>query len=323
MSPPTETDAISLDVRPEPDAGARGWRVELRLSDGLGVPISELVCEIGCLSAATSSFPRETLVELVSELLDAHVSALPSVEREPRSRAGREHGFDRRLRLVPDTGRRSEPVSVHRSLGTGGGRGRVLRLEVLGRDRARVQLDGGDLVLSQRHSEILVLLAAHSAGMSGEQLALALYGEQGKPQTTRAEISRLRRLIGGCIQTDPYRLQAVVQSDIAEVEQLLRHGDAEVAAALYRGALLPRSDAPGVIELRNELDGWTRRAALTSSTDALWAWLNTPSGHDDIQAWKRLLSNIPHCDPRRPLAATRLGRLRPEIGLPELATLET
>jgi GAF domain len=188
----------------------------------------------------------------------------------------------------------------------------VLALKALGRDRAHVTLDGRDLVLSQRHSEILVLLASHPAGMTGEQLALALYGDAGKPATARAEVSRLKRLLGECVQTDPYRLEATVKSDIAGVTRLLRDGRVDEAAALYSGPVLPRSEAPAVADVRNELDGWTRRAVVASDDlDALWSWLRSPSGEDDIQGWKRFLSSLPHEDGRRGLAAARLERLRP------------
>ena len=193
----------------------------------------------------------------------------------------------------------------------------ALSFEALGRDRARVGIDGGrQFVLSQRHSEILALLIARAAGMTGEQLAIALYGDAGKPVTARAEVSRLRRLLGRCVRTEPYRIAgATVQSDLASVQRLLRDGHVADAMALYRGPLLPRSEAPGVAEIRDELDGWVRRAVIASdNVDALWTWLNTTSGEDDVQAWKRFLTTIPHEDGRRSLAAERLERLRHLFG---------
>ena len=44
--------------------------------------------------------------------------------------------------------------------------------------------------------------------------------------------------------------------------------------------------------------------------EALWAWLQTDSGMTDLAAWQRLLQNLPFQDPRRSLAATRVGHLR-------------
>jgi hypothetical protein len=192
-----------------------------------------------------------------------------------------------------------------------------LTLEALGRDRADVRVGGRELALSQRHSEILVLLAAHPAGMTGEQLAIALYGDEGKPVTARAEISRLRRLLGPAIQTEPYRLQAEIRCDTATVQELLRDGEVAEAVGRYRGPVLPRSEAPGVADLRDELDGWTRRAVMASDDlEALWTWLTTPSGENDIQAWKRFLSSVPPEDGRRGLAAARLERLRSLFAIP-------
>jgi hypothetical protein len=190
-------------------------------------------------------------------------------------------------------------------------------LDALGRDRADVRVQGRRLVLSQRHSEILVLLASHPDGMTGEQLAIALYGDQGKPVTARAEVSRLRKLLGSVIQTEPYRLEAAIRCDIATVQALLRDGDVAKAGALYRGPVLPRSEAPGVVDLRDELEGWTRRAVMASDDlESLWTWLSRPSGADDMQAWKRFLSSVPPEDGRRGLAAARLDRLRSLYGMP-------
>ena len=44
--------------------------------------------------------------------------------------------------------------------------------------------------------------------------------------------------------------------------------------------------------------------------DALWAWVNSPSGRDDLGAWKRLLAELEFRDPRRSLCAARIGELR-------------
>jgi hypothetical protein len=195
----------------------------------------------------------------------------------------------------------------------GGASARELRFEALGRHRAAVTVDGRTVVLSQRHSEIVVLLASRPEGLTGEQLAIALYGDEGKPVTARAEVSRLRRLLGPCVVlTDPYRLDAVVESDVAEVERRLGDGQAREAAERHVGPLLPRSDAPGIVDLRRELEGWTRRTVMAAGdSEALWAWLQTPAGEDDMHAWKRFLTSIPHGDGRRGLAAARLERLRP------------
>ena len=44
--------------------------------------------------------------------------------------------------------------------------------------------------------------------------------------------------------------------------------------------------------------------------EALWGWLQTPSGGADVAAWRRLLANLPFADPRRSLAASHIAQLR-------------
>ena len=66
-----------------------------------------------------------------------------------------------------------------------------------------------------------------------------------------------------------------------------------------------------MIELRRELEGWLRRALLGGEdVEALWSYMTTPFGADDLQVWRRFLANSPHGDGRRGLAAPRLERLR-------------
>ena len=83
------------------------------------------------------------------------------------------------------------------------------------------------------------------------------------------------------------------------------------AALRYPGPLLPESTAPGVVRERDALERWLRQSVMSAGDqDALWAWLQTAGGSDDLPAWQRLLSNLPFQDPRRSLAASRIGGLR-------------
>jgi hypothetical protein len=74
-----------------------------------------------------------------------------------------------------------------------------VRLSVLSPAR-RVQVGSGPLLaIGLRHAEILVLLAIHPKGLTAEQLALHIYGESGNRVSVRVEMSRLRKLLSGCL----------------------------------------------------------------------------------------------------------------------------
>jgi hypothetical protein len=198
---------------------------------------------------------------------------------------------------------------------TGRPRPRV-RLRVLGRDRAVVDMKGRAVTLSRRHTELLALLASHPSGMTSEELAADLYGDAGQPVAARVEVHRLRKVMEGAIDTDPYRLVVDVESDVARIRGLLDRRQVREAAAGYEGALLPHSEAPGIVRERDALDTWLRQAVMTAGDEeALWAWVQCPSGRDDLPAWKRLLAGLDFHDPRRSLAAARVGSLRAEYGI--------
>jgi hypothetical protein len=184
-------------------------------------------------------------------------------------------------------------------------------LDALGRDHGRVHINGRAIDLSRRHTEILVLLAAHPDGMTTEELALALYGETGRPASVRTELCRLRKALGQWIHNERKRVRLEIEADFLVVGRLLRAGRAQEAAQQYSTALLPHSEAPGVVDARDELDAWVRSAVMTSGDrEALWAWLESGSGRDDVPAWKRFLADLDFDDPRRALAMSRLARLR-------------
>lgn len=222
--------------------------------------------------------------------------------------------------LVLDSGTQAfaEPVGheeafiVRAVATTGAGRRRpLLKLSLLGRDRAHAELGGEPIQLSPRHSEVLALLLMRPGGMTSEELAADLYGDPGTSSTTRVEVHRLRKLVGQWLEADPHRLSSGVESDVARVKGLLDRGAFREAVELYDGPLLPHSEAPGVVRERDSLEAWLRQAVMTADEDGtLWAWVQSASGRDDLGAWKRLLAQLHFHDPRRSLAAAEVRRLR-------------
>jgi hypothetical protein len=86
--------------------------------------------------------------------------------------------------------------------------------------------------LTPRHAELLYLLARHRAGRSAAGLAEEVFGDPARRVTVRAEMSRVRRYLGGLLEHRPYRF-----GEDTEVEVLLPADPHD---------LLPHSTAPTV-----------------------------------------------------------------------------
>ncbi|WP_172957344.1 hypothetical protein [Thermus scotoductus] len=166
--------------------------------------------------------------------------------------------------------------------------------------------------LGPRGTEALALLLAHKEGLSGEALAEALYGEP----NLGALKALLHRLRGKDLRVScaPYRLATPPPSDLSAFLKALSQGDLEGALALYRGPLLPWSQAPGVEELRLELEEALRQAVLASGRLDLLLTLAERLG-EDLELWEALLERLPPEDPRLPIAQARVARLRREYGV--------
>lgn len=65
--------------------------------------------------------------------------------------------------------------------------------------------------LSPRHRELLELLADHPDGLTAAELAGAVFGDPARTVTVRAELSRLRRLLGPVLLHRPYRIDPRVR----------------------------------------------------------------------------------------------------------------
>lgn len=194
-------------------------------------------------------------------------------------------------------------------------RGSALRLEGLGRPDCVVTVDGRTFRLTPRHSEIVALLAAHPNGLSGNDLVLDLYTHDMPSVTVRAELVRLRGLLGAhVLASRPYRLCGVVESDWRTVEAHLDAGRVQQASRLYRGPLLPTSQAPGVVELRAHLERRLRDAVLMSGRpDLMSTWTRSQWGSDDVQMWQRQIADLPIGSPLHPIAAAHIARLDAEL----------
>lgn len=169
------------------------------------------------------------------------------------------------------------------------------RLAVLGSERPRwlVTDEYGHLratPLTGRHADILVLLSRHPEGLSADHLAMLLDDKDLDVVTVRAEMSRLRKVVGAdVIASRPYRLLVAITTDIADVYDALEAGDVTAALDRYPGPLLPQSMSPAVARLRTELTMTLRSAVLAAGNPAvLRRWLDSPDGRDDRDGWRAL-----------------------------------
>ncbi len=185
------------------------------------------------------------------------------------------------------------------------------RLQVLGARGGSLHTPGGRRRLTCRHAEILLLLAEHPAGLRGDELAVLLSESELSEVTVRAEISRLRRLVGPLLsESRPYRLTAPLQSDVDVVRDSLAVGDVSAALAVYAGSVLPRSSAPGVVRVRDSLMAELRAATLASGDpDLIARWTAGDDGADDWQAWQTLARVAPIGSAAHLRAHTRLAQL--------------
>jgi len=194
-------------------------------------------------------------------------------------------------------------------------------LEVLGTSSGLLVRGETRQPLTLRHAELLVLLRRHPSGLTGEELATLLHPGTLSDVTVRAEMSRLRRVVGPLLgDSRPYRLSDrpgdQLRTDVDDVRARLAVGDVAGAVEAYRGPVLPRSEAPGVVALRAELDAELRAAlARTADVDALEAWTLGPAGADDWAAWQRLLTLHPVGTPGWIRARAHADVLDRELGV--------
>ncbi|MER6185938.1 GAF domain-containing protein [Streptomyces sp. NPDC001652] len=211
-------------------------------------------------------------------------------------------------------------------LGTDGGvfdlpKCSAVRLSALGRDSAVLESGVHVHRLSPRHSEIVVSLALQGRGVHGDRLAVDLSEREIPASTLRAEMTRLRAVLGpALLGSRPYALLRPVRSDFGEVASLLAAGRVDQALARYPGPLLPRSEAPAVVEQRRALEQQLRGAVLgAGDTRLLRRWVTAAWGADDCAAWLALARRLPGGSAQRAAAAARARALDHTLAVPPQA----
>jgi hypothetical protein len=179
-----------------------------------------------------------------------------------------------------------------------------LELRFLGAAEAR--LNGRLLSLRPRFAELLAALALQPQGQSGEQLTLAVYGEYGDVQRCAVELGRLRKLVP--VTSRPYRLGVSFAADFLKLGELIQNNRLLEALELYRGPLLPGSEAPTIVEKRIFLEEALRQAILRSQDpEALWTLAERLG--DDLEMWEKVLTLLDKSDPRTAVARARVRGL--------------
>ncbi|WP_337870714.1 hypothetical protein [Meiothermus sp.] len=137
-------------------------------------------------------------------------------------------------------------------------------------------------------------------------LAQALYPAP-NPQALKSELCRLRQL-GLEVQRRPYRLCTPIEADFLQLQEALQHHRLTEALSLYQGPLLPRSQAPGIERMRNQLEEQLKEAVLQQpGPERLYRLAQKIP--DDLVLWEALLERLPEQDPRRPAVRAWVRRL--------------
>lgn len=192
-------------------------------------------------------------------------------------------------------------------------------LQLLGRDQALLSIEGKTVALSARHSEILALLSTHPDGLSAEELCVLLYPGDGSTMTLRAEMVRLRKILqqlnpAAVPESRPYKLSMDLVPDSGQVLSCLQRGAHRIALEIYRGAVLPKSEAPGVIDLRDRVSSLMREAVLTDgSAETLLKYAALPEARDDAGVRLAALKLLPARSPKRAAVVADLERLEAEL----------
>jgi hypothetical protein len=162
----------------------------------------------------------------------------------------------------------------------------------------------------------VLLLSERAAGLSGGELEAALSDQGLSAVTVRAEVSRLRSTLGDdLLGSRPYALRAPLVTDVQRVRLALEAGRLRAAVAAYAGPVLPASEAPGVVDLRDDLRLLLReRLVGGDDVEALLAYAQSAEGREDHEVWTAAARALPPGSSRRRFVEQHLVELDRLLG---------
>ncbi len=176
-----------------------------------------------------------------------------------------------------------------------------------------MRLNARSVELSDRQLDFLVVLLSSQDGLTLQEVATRVYGDRAVLGTAKALISRLRGAIP--VESRPYRLAVPYRADFLELLEHLKRGQVRQALNLYKGPLLPDSDSPAVVELREHIDEALRQAVLESGDAEAMIELANRMGSGDLELLETALEYVPQNDPQSPLLRARIRQVRRDWGV--------
>jgi tetratricopeptide (TPR) repeat protein len=176
--------------------------------------------------------------------------------------------------------------------------------------KTSLYVHGKELSIPLRWYEILVLLAAHPEGLSSEQLLVLLYGDNGNLITLKSTLSKMRHYVP--LTSRIYKIDTEYGTDFLELEKCLERGDVKKALNIYHGSLLPQSDVPGIVEMRELLDERVRQAVLQSRSSTVFEQYSY-TNQDDLETLEGWLQIMPKNHPSNALVRARIKLLAKQM----------
>lgn len=184
----------------------------------------------------------------------------------------------------------------------------ALELRLLG--EGEVWLNNEKLDVPPLWIEVLGIMCLKERPLSLEELLSFLYGDGGNKDNLKANLSKMRRVFP--ISQHPYRLMLTYTTDIAQIQDLLAYRKISEALKLYKGSVLPYSDAPFLRHIDEVLAETIRQATLLSQdSEALFSLLEYYE--DDLELLETLSGVMKQGDPRSAAVGARLKQLHREF----------
>lgn len=128
--------------------------------------------------------------------------------------------------------------------------------------RTQLTHRGQQVQLTARQSEILAVVALHD-GLTLDELHAHVYGDRDIAMSTlKAEISHLRKRLGGLVASRPYRISEPIGIDLDEMLIAMDRHDVGAALDRYRGPIMSQSESPYLMSRSYHLEVALRDAVL-------------------------------------------------------------